>query len=177
MEGLGSDRLERVAMSVYDPRGKGCRFPAAVNCLSSHIFFSVIPSPQFSVLIHISFSHNALCAPAFPTPFYALPQALPVPSHISLSLPDFSHSSSKCSVLSCSASILSPDYLSVPGFCFSPKILCGASVEGVAYDAALVALNGKCDLGNPQGNGIKGEVGFAVFEGMMVKSEGVKVVR
>ena len=63
-----------------------------------------------------------------------------------------------CSLLQCS--ILSPDYLSVPGFCFSPKILCGASVEGVAYDAALVALNGKCDLGNPQGMVLAGEVGL-----------------
>ena len=30
----------------------------------------------------------------------------------------------------------------------------------MAYDAALVALNGKCDLGNPKGMVLAGEVGL-----------------
>ena len=30
----------------------------------------------------------------------------------------------------------------------------------MAYDAALVALNGKCDLGNSEGMALAGEVGL-----------------
>ena len=112
VEGLDSNRLERVARNVcvVDPVGTAGR-RAAVNYLSPHIFFSVIPSlqifcshPHFFLPQCLVCTHILLCSP---TIFYALPQPS-LFSCISLFSPRILHSPSECFVLS-------PNYLSVPG--------------------------------------------------------------
>ena len=134
-----------------------------MNYLSSHIFFSVIPSlPIFCSHPHFFLPQCFVCTCiplCSPTIFYALPQPS-LASHISLFSPRILHSPSKCSVLSRSAPF-SPQMICLSqDSCLSPTILCGASVEGVACDAALVALNGKCDPGNSKGMVLGEEVGL-----------------
>lgn len=164
VEGLDSDRLERVAGSVcvVDPVGTAGR-RAAVNSLSPHIFLSVIPSlpifcshPHFFLPQCFVCTYTPLCSP---TIFYALPQPS-LFSHISLFSPRILHSPQNALFSSAVLHSL-PKLSECPrSLCFSPTILCGASVEGMASDAALVALNGKCDLGDPKGMVLVGEVGL-----------------
>ena len=115
MEGLDSNRLGRVARNVcvVDPVGTAGR-QAAVNYLSPHIFFSVIPSlpifcshPHFFLPQCLVCTHILLCSP---TIFCALPQPS-LFSRVSLFSPRILHSPSECSVLSHNAP-------------FSPQIIC-----------------------------------------------------
>lgn len=171
MEGLDSDRLERVARSVCvaDPVGKAGR-RAAVNYLSSHIFFSVIPSPPvFCSHPHFFLPQCFVCT-CIP-PQSSMLSHSPSCSPTSLfSLPDFS-------ILPQNA-LFSPAVLhSLPRLSVCPRILFFSQnslwclSRGCGLWCCTSGLEWKVWPWKPSGNGISGRGRFAVFEGMMVMKE------